>query len=264
MMSKVRTSPLHEATRRIRGMLFAPQIVSLVVGIVLAYILLLVGELAGLKALGVHTNGSGLAFLFGFILATFLCVVLYVTIVFTGAASYLTGGLAERWTKRELDSLGPAWRIFSNVPFSVGFGERSYAVDVDHIVVGPYGVLVLETKFTSLPLDLDADPVDRQVREAMVQVGDNAGRVKALLHQVESDLPIRPVVVFWGRQVKSAQASIRRLEGRAEDVRIIHGGRAKEWRPKLVEREVLPRDAVARVSAKIEAYVVSTERLTRS
>ena len=264
MMSKVRTSPLHEATRRIRGMLFAPQIVSLVVGIVLAYILLLLGELAGLKALGVRTNGSGLAFLVGFMLATFLCVVMYGTIVFTGAANYLTGGLAERWTKRELASLGPAWRIFSNVPFSVGFGDRSYEVDVDHIVVGPYGVLVVETKFTSLPLDLDADPVGKQVSEAMVQVEDNAGRVRALLHQVDSDLPIRPVVVFWGRQVRSPQASIRRVEGRTEDVRIIHGGRAKEWRPKLVERQVLTGEAVARVSKKIEAYVARTESLTRS
>lgn len=264
MMSKVRTGPLHEAISRIRGMLFAPQTVLLVVGIVLAYILLLVGELAGMKALGVRTNGSGLAFLLGFILATFLCAVLYITIVFTGAASYLTGGIAERWTKREFASLGSAWQIFSNVPFSVGFGDRSYVVDVDHIVVGPYGVLVLETKFTSLPIDLGAEPLERQLTEAMLQVEDNAGRVKALLHQVDPDLPIRPVVIFWGRQVKSAGASIRRVEGRAEDVRIIHGGRSKEWRTKLVEREVLTREVVARVSEKVEAYVAGMECLTRS
>ena len=150
-MENSRSGPLQETLRRIRSMLFTPQLILIVVGIVVAYALIFLGELAGLKALGIHASGSTLAFILGYLIATFLCAVLYIAIVFTGAANYLTGALAERWTKNEFAVLRSAWRIFANVPFSVGFGERSYEVDVDHIVVGPYGVLVIETKFSSSP-----------------------------------------------------------------------------------------------------------------
>jgi len=247
-----------------RGVLFAPRIILMVVVIVLAYVLIFVGELAALKALGIRTNGSTLAFLLGFIIATFLCAVLSIAIVFTGATSYLTGGLAERWTRQEFAALGPAWHIFSNVPFSVGFGEVAYTIDVDHIVVGPYGVLVLETKFSSSPLDLGAVQLEKRVSEAMVQVEDNAGRARALLRQVVPDVPIRPVIIFWGRLVKSPPSSVRRVEGRAEDVRIVHGGKAREWRPKLTERTVLPPETVERVSARIKNYMADMKRKSRT
>ena len=64
----------------------------------------------------------------------------------------------------------------ANVPFSVGFGDKAYEIDVDHIVIGPYGVLVLETKFSSSPVDLGSSQIEKRVSEAMVQVEDNAGR----------------------------------------------------------------------------------------
>jgi len=256
-MENSRPGPLYEGLRRIRSMLFAPQLVLMIIGIVVAYGLILVGELAALKALGIHASGITLAFILGFLVATFLCAVLYITSVFTGAASHLTGGLAERWTKQEFAVLGSKWRIFPNVPFSVGFGERSYEVDVDHIVVGPYGVLVLETKFSSLPLDLGAKQLEKKVNEAMVQVEDNAGRVRALLRQVAPEAPIRPVVVFWGRLIKTPENVVRRVEGRSEIVRIIHGGDAKSWRPKLLENEMMTQVTVERISERITKYLAS-------
>lgn len=254
------SGPLQEALRRMRGMLFAPRIILMVVVIVLAYILIFVGELATMKALGIHANGSTLAFLLGFIIAMFLCLVLYIAIVFTGAANYLTGAVTERWTKQEFAVLGSAWKIFSNVPFSAGYGDKSYTVDVDHIVVGPYGVLVLETKYSSSPLDLGAVQLEKRVCDAMNQVEDNVGRVRALLHQVVPDAPIRPVIIFWGRLVKPSESSIRRVEGREEVVRILHGGDAMKWRPKLTEKTVLPAEAVERASAKIDWYVSHMRR----
>ena len=84
-MTNTRSSPLREAFRRILGMLFAPQIFLIVMGVVAAYLLFVFGEFAGLRALDVHINDSALAFIVGFIVATFLCVVLIIAIVFTGA-----------------------------------------------------------------------------------------------------------------------------------------------------------------------------------
>lgn len=242
-------------------MLFAPQIILTVVVTVTSYVLICIGELEGLKALGDRTNEGVLAFFLGFVLAGFLGVILYMAIVFTGATNHLTGGLAEKWTKKELVALGPAWQVFSNVPFSVGFGDKSYDVDVDHIVVGPYGVLVLETKFSSSSIDLGAVRLEMRVNEAMSQVEDNAGRVRALLRQVAPEAPIRPIIIFWGRQVHSSGASVRRVEGRVEDVRIVHGGDAKKWRPKLLEREVMSVEMAKRVSTRIESYVSDMKRI---
>jgi hypothetical protein len=83
-MKTTGTGPLQEALRRMRGMLLAPQIVLMVVGVILAYGLIFVGELVVIKAFGIRTNGSVLAFIMGFLIATFLCVVMYISIVFTG------------------------------------------------------------------------------------------------------------------------------------------------------------------------------------
>jgi Nuclease-related domain len=254
-MNISRSGPLQEALRRMRSMLLAPQIVLMVAGIVLAFVLIFVGELAALRALDIHTNGSTLAFIMGFIIATFLCAILYIAIVFTGAANYLTGALAERWTRQEFAALGSAWHIFSNVPFSIGYGDMSYEIDVDHIVVGPYGVLVLETKYSSSPVDLGAVQLEKRVNEAMNQVEDNVGRVRALLHQIAPGVPIRPVVIFWGRLVSSAATPVRRVSGRHGVVRIVHGGDAKEWRPKLTEKAILPAKDIEGISVRIEAYL---------
>jgi hypothetical protein len=238
-------------------MLFAPRFVILVISIISFYLLVFISELAAFKALGIHNDGSALAFMEGFLLATFPCVVLYMAIVFTGAATYLTGAMAEGWTRREFSMLGPDWHCFSNVPFSVG-REHSWKVDVDLIVVGPYGVLVVETKYSSAPLDLGAAALERRTKDAMVQVEDNAGRVGALLHQVAPDVPIRPAIVFWGPLVKSPMTPVRRVNGRVEDVRIMHGGDAKRWRPKLIEKIVITDEAVRIISAKIEKYQSET------
>jgi hypothetical protein len=235
-------------------MLFAPRIVIIIVSIIALYILIFLGEVAGMRALGVRSDGSAVAFIIGFLLAGFLCMVLYIAIVFTGASTYLTGAFAERWTKKEFLMLGPTWHFFFNVPFSVGRGDSSWIVDVDLIAVGPYGVLVVETKFSSAPIDLGDAALEKRTNDAKVQVEDNSGRVRALLQQVAPGVPIRPVIVFWGRLVKPPRTPVRRVIGRSEDVRIMHGGDAKEWRPKLTEKVVITDETMDRVAERIADY----------
>jgi hypothetical protein len=94
----------------------------------------------------------------------------------------------------------------------------------------------------------------------MNQVEDNVGRVRALLCQVAPDAPIRPVIIFWGRLVKSAPNSIRRVDGRDEVVRIVHGGDANKWRPKLTEKAILSTKNVVDISARIESYASEMNR----
>ena len=241
-----------------RSMLFSPIFISRVFLIIVGYLTFLFGELRVLKAIGVSGNGDALSFTVGFLLAAFLAVVIYFSIIFTGASTYLTGAHAENWTRKEFSLLGPQWRLFPNVPFSVGWGEESWTVDVDLIAVGPYGVLVVETKYSSSPIDLNARDLESRVRDAKVQVEDNSGRVHALIYQVAPAIPIRPVIVFWGRLVKAPAATVRRVDGKSEKVRIVHGGEAKKWRPRLKERALLSEEDVELISAKIDKYLEET------
>ena len=252
------SGPRVEASRRIRRLLLAPRIVIVTLSIVIGFLVLLFVQLLILRNLHVYGAGDPISFVYGFLLASFLAVVAYVAIIFSGAASHLSGAHAENWTREVFGALGKGWTQFSNVPFSVGWGEESWVVDVDHIVVGPYGVLVVETKYSSSPIDLNAAQLEQRCRDAIVQVQDNAARVRALLFQVRVNVPIRPTVVFWGRQVKAPKAGIRRVEGNIEKIRILHGGGAKDWRPRLLEKVLLTPQEVQLISQKIETYLDKT------
>lgn len=57
-----------------------------------------------------------------------------------GSVSWRIGADAERWTANALDRLGDSWQIEHNISFP----ENGHPLDVDHIAIGPYGVLAVE------------------------------------------------------------------------------------------------------------------------
>jgi len=250
-MGKAGSGPQREAWRRILGALLAPTVVLVVVVTVLLVISAFVGLSAVYGEVGIHTNGKVTAFLLGFFIAGFLGAIWYGASVFTGGAAWMTGASAERWTAKEFAALGPAWHLFHNVSFVDGFADETWEVDVDHLVVGPYGVLVIESKYSSSPLDLGAVRLPKHLRDAVRQAKDNAGRVCALLHRDAPAVPVRPVVVFWGRLVKAPKEPVRRVE----TVRIVSGNDAGRWRPLLVMQDVVPQELVVFVSSKIEKHI---------
>jgi hypothetical protein len=247
-------------------MLFAPQILIATFAVVVAEAFFFLVVPASLRAIGVRTYQGVTDFLFGFLLASFLGALIFIASVFTGGGQYFSGSMAERWTGKELAGLGPSWRVFHGVPFSYGFGPKSYVVDIDHIAVGPYGVLVIETKYLSMLLDLNDTQFPKRIRDAISQVEDNAGRVRALLGRDFPGVPVRPVVIVWGRLVTVPKDSVRNVEGRIESIRIVHGADAERWRPLLDVKEGygVPPEMVELVSTKIESYVLEQERSLNS
>lgn len=161
------------------------------------------------------------------------------------------GADAEQWTARALHALGPLWHIEHNVPFP----ERGYMRDVDHIAVGPYGVLAVETKWTSATVDLGAKRLATQVEDAMRHAEDNAVRVRGLLHRV-ADVDVIPVVVFWGRDVKAPADHVRR-EGR---VRIVAGREADDWGARL-KSDRLDAKTVILLSNRVHGWLVEQEQM---
>lgn len=144
-----------------------------------------------------------------------------------GSASWRIGVLGEEWTAHELAKLGKEWEVVHNVPFTVG---QDRTVDVDHVAVGPYGVLIVESKWTGSPTDLSAPALPRAAQDAIKQAKQNAGRVTALLRSKVGPVDdVIPVVVYWGPQVTPPTDSKRTEDG----VRIVSGADAASWRPLL-------------------------------
>ncbi len=108
-------------------------------------------------------------------------------IIQTGTAPTMAGELAEQWTVEELkDLLEHGHRLVNHVVID-GRG------DADHVLVGPAGLFVLETKWSATPYQPDdprlADTVGRLERRA-----ENT-RLQLKRHGVET---VTPVLVLWG------------------------------------------------------------------
>ncbi len=121
--------------------------------------------------------------------------------------------------------MGPLWRIEHDVPFP----ERNYVVNVDHVAVGPHGVLAVETKWTSHAIDLSARRLAPEVLKAIKQARDGAGRIEGLLRRTDVATKVIPVVMYWGPNVTPPADPVRRQDG----VRLVAGGRGSEWRSRL-------------------------------
>lgn len=186
------------------------------------------GSVGALYASMRLTGAEVPAGLTGFVVGVFAASVpWFLWVVVTGAdgsASWRVGADAEGWTDEQLRRIGPDWRLFNNVPFAAEFGRGE--IDVDHIAVGPYGVLVVETKWTTQPVVLDAKRSPEVLRQAVRQVEGNRGRVLAALGRDFADVPVIAVVVLWGRRVERGEQEIRRIG----DVRIVRGQDGREWR----------------------------------
>ncbi|HWI03830.1 MAG TPA: nuclease-related domain-containing protein, partial [Acidimicrobiales bacterium] len=192
-------------------------------------------------------------FVLGAALASFPCLAWIAITSVDGSATWRIGADAEGWTADVLRDLGPDWRIEHTVPFP----DRRHVVDVDHIAVGPYGVLVVETKWTGQAVDLSRKRLAPHVVEAMEQVEGNAGRVQGLLRRVNTGVPIIPVVVYWGPNVVPPAGAVRR-EG---NVRVVAGRRGGDW-GSLLSRDRIDARTIDSVAERVRSWRVEQEQKT--
>lgn len=250
---KAGSGPRHEAWMRFRAGTFTPPVILIIVGTFVVIVGVFLAASLFDHALGWHPDLSVNAFLLGALLATSLWVFVGVIALVTGATSWFVGSQAEQWTAKALNTLGPDWRVLHNVTFLEGHGPNAWVVDIDHIAVGPSGVLVVETKYTSNALDLDARRVPKHLGQAVDQADRNAGRVRALLSRDFPDVLILPVVVWWGWQITPPKAPVRRVGS----VSVVAGADVERWRSAFSTTGVLSEAMIANVCRKLERYVTA-------
>lgn len=107
---------------------------------------------------------------------------------FSGVGHLQLGEYAERWTAQELRKLRrDGWKPLHQVVFRHG--------DIDHVLVGPGGVVVVETKGGRT--DWSDHAHERRLQAAARQVQRNAADTRRVLRHLIKDAPVHPVVVLW-------------------------------------------------------------------
>ncbi len=173
---------------------------------------------------------EGRWFVLGLYVATAGAAMHHWCFVDSGAATGAMGITGEEWTDVELRRLRrKGWRTINHLVF------RGRA-DIDHIAVGPDGVIVIESKFWSGRRQLDR--LDPLVLDAAEQALRNQKDVQGHLGWgAKRDARITSLVVVWGREVSQAgDEPIRTPEG----VNVIAGEHLRTVLSHLNEASLTP------------------------
>lgn len=128
-------------------------------------------------------------FVLGAWAATFVAMGVHIVVVMSGSAYLIAADLGEQWTRRELDPLRRSeWRIIHRVLFR-------QAEDIDHIALGPAGLFVIETKWSSN--DWTSTRQRARLLESVEQARENARITRLFLRAHLGDVTTTPVVVLW-------------------------------------------------------------------
>ncbi len=166
----------------------------------------------------------------------------------TGTAGQLMGDLAEQWTASELRQLRRrGWKLMNH------FALREFE-DMDHVVVGPGGIFVVETKWSSNGWQLR--PPSRAVAEAADQVAENA-RLLATWHGVKTvgRPAVHGLVVLWG-PIQEDQRGVVSLDG----VTVVHGRDIATWRAAIAQ-DVLSAQEVRDLWSALETHAIRRDGL---
>ena len=185
-------------------------IFGLFVGIVSA-VAWAVGELSGAQP---YVAG---ALMGGAVVASVGSIWMFVVMA-SGTAPQMMGDLGEQWTAGELrDVRGRDWYLINHLLLA--------QQDIDHVMIGPAGAYIFETKWSSRCWD-DDEGVTRQ-RHAINQVLQ-ASRQLRLWHEFKRrSVPVYPVVVLWGRGLQEWDESRRVRE--VDGVHVVTGHALADW-----------------------------------
>lgn len=114
--------------------------------------------------------------------------------------------------------------------------------DVDHVVVGPAGVLAVQVMHTDVP-----DPRGRPHARARIA----AQQLRRLLHQQEINVDVVPAVVAWGPGLDPVPGGVRVVDS----VAILLGHQANEWLGELARRELMSPATVEAVRSAVSELV---------
>lgn len=184
----------------------------------------------------------------------------YVAGVFTGMAvatfvgvrqctpdwidNWMTGAEGEKRTQRRLESLPPEWTVEHDIDTGQG--------NIDHLVIGPGGIFVLDSKFWAGSVSTQGDRaiIDRWGRHKP-WIWDNTAGLKRHARETAERVRARTRIVQWVQPVIVVWAEFG--DGTQGDTcTFVAGDQLVEWlltQPTRIHESVLPRITAAVTSA---------------
>jgi hypothetical protein len=172
-----------------------------------------------------------------------------------GSMSWRVGALGELWTSDVLRRLGPEWTVLNNLRVP---GADETTREIDHVAVGPGGVMVVETKlWPSKRRQLDTTS-SSDVNTAAQSAQRQAGVVRWFLTGIAPDDVVRPTVMFWGSDLMSPDAVV--VTNR-NGVAIVHGRDSASWLQSARSHSPMDATTIAAALGKLEPCLVASQRL---
>jgi len=161
--------------------------------------------------------------------------------------------LAEEFTAAELRRLRhDGWKRVDRVEF--------HDHDVDHVIAGPGGVFVIETKHTNFSWPIVDNRFGNEwANDGVSQARRNADKIRALLSQkLRTSFDVQPILMVWGDGRPKLDTPTTVDHG----VVVVTGDLLR--RHLSAQPAVLTRDDVDRIAHQLHQFVVGKEALDRT
>lgn len=209
-------------------------------------LLALVGLYAASIGIGHLLGGEGYrqGFVDGSLLIFVVASVGLLFLLHTGALNYIAGSYGERRTREELHKAkrrGDIWDHIPNIELERG--------DIDCIVLAPAGVLALEVKWKTGPLDRRYLAVDAE------QARRNAAKTRSVLlsaNTIKEKHDVTPVLVIWGQASHDLQPGGEEIDG----VQVVDGNELGRWLTRC-SRGRMAQDNAERATEALKSFADS-------
>lgn len=126
--------------------------------------------------------------------------------------AFLKGARGEEIVARELSLLSNDWSIFHGIPTSGIIGTLG-GTDFDHIIVGPAGIIIVETKNWTGKITVEGGFINLNgvtpSRSPLAQIRKEANQLCQILDKnVEPSTPLHMVIAFASNALENETAQI--------------------------------------------------------
>lgn len=140
--------------------------------------------------------------------------------------AFLKGARGEEIVARELSLLSSDWHIFHGIPTS-GVGASLGGTDFDHIIVGPAGIIIVETKNWTGKITIEGGVINQNgippSRSPLEQIRKEAVQLSHILNKnVDPSTPLYMVIVFASNTLEDELTNI-------DDIAICNVRRLREY-----------------------------------